>query len=180
MRHLFCLFLFLLGGLFASGAEQRFRDGDIFRLAIGGPPRIYTADFELEYTVDGGTVTLPILGRIRAVDLTQSQLAADIEKRLKDGKIFTSPNVIISLQRALATIVVGGAVRNPGRHPWVADMTLTQAIASAAGRSDFAKDTVKIVRGGKAVPFSFKAIKKDPGQDPKILIGDFIDVDGDF
>jgi protein involved in polysaccharide export with SLBB domain len=180
MRHFLCSLFLLLGGFIASGAEQRFADGDIFRLAIGGPPRIYTSDFELDYTVDGGMVRIPILGPIRVLDMTQSQLAAEIEKRLKDGKIFTNPNVIINMQRAQQTIVVGGAVRNPQRHPWVAGMTLTQAIATASGPSDFAKDTVRVVRNGKATVFSRRAIRKDPTLDPKILVGDFVDVEGDF
>jgi polysaccharide export outer membrane protein len=180
MRPLFCSLLLLLTGLFASGAEQRLRDGDVFLLVIGGPPRAYTEDFALQYTVEAGMVTLPLLGRIRVADLTQTQLAADIEKRLKDGKIFTNPNVIINLQRQLAEIVVGGAVRGAGRQPWTEAMTLKRAIASAGGPSDFAKDTVRVVRNGRATSFSLKAIKKDPALDPKILIGDFIEVDGDF
>jgi polysaccharide biosynthesis/export protein len=161
-------------------ADQIFRDGDIFTLAVGGAPREYTQDFELQYTVDGGMVTVPMIGRIRAAGLSPSQVAATIEKRLRDEKIFTNPSVVINAKAPDRIIMVGGAVRNPGRHPWSQGMTLTRAIATASGPSEWATDQVKVIRGGRAEVFSRKAIKKNPALDPQIGDGDFVEVQGDF
>jgi protein involved in polysaccharide export with SLBB domain len=162
-------------------ADTRLRDGDAFKITIGGPPRTMTQEFEIEYVVDDGTVQIPMIpGRIRAAGLTSAQLAQIIEKRLRDEKIFTNPSVLITPLRSERTIIVGGAVRAPGERRWIAEMTLTQAIASASGFGDLADDKIKLIRGGKAVEFSRKAIRKDPASDPKILPNDYIEVQGDL
>jgi polysaccharide export outer membrane protein len=179
-RNLFFTALLFLAFAASARAEQRFRDGDVFRLAVGGVAREFSSDFELEYTIDDGMVTIPMVGRMRAVGLSPSQLAAMIEKRLKDEKIFTNPSVVLNPMNPVRQVIVGGAVRNPGRHPWTAEMTLTQAIVSAAGTSDWAEDRVKLIRGGQAEVFSRKAIKKNPQTDPKVFPGDFIEVQGEF
>lgn len=180
MRALLCFLLVILGLTSAATAQQRFRDGDTFRMAVGGAPRTYTQDFELEYTIDDGMVTIPIIGRIRAVGLTASGLAGAIEKRLKDDKIFTNPSVVLNPMVTQKTLVVGGAVRNSGRHPWAPEMTLTQAIAAASGPSEWAKDEVKLIRAGKAEVYSRKALKKDPSTDPRVFPNDYVELQGDF
>jgi protein involved in polysaccharide export with SLBB domain len=180
MRTLLCLLSLLLLSLLPANADQVLRDGDIFRLAIGGAPREYTADFELEYTINDGMVTIPIIGRMRAAGLSPNSLAGAIEKRLKEEKIFANPTVILNPTPNARTLVIGGAVRNPGRQPWAIDMTLTQAIAAASGPSEWAEDKVKLIRGGKFEIFSRKAIKKQPDTDPKVFPGDFVEVQGEF
>jgi polysaccharide export outer membrane protein len=180
MRNFFCFLFAILLSVTAANGQQRFRDGDIFRLAIGGAPREFTQEFELEYTIDDGSVTIPMIGRLRAVGLSPSGLAGAIEKRLKDEKIFTNPSVVLNPVQPQRTVVVGGAVRNPGRHPWAPEMTLTQAVAAASGPSEWAQDQVKLIRSGKAELYSRKQIKKDPGTDPRVLPNDYIEVQGDF
>jgi polysaccharide biosynthesis/export protein len=180
MRAILCFLFAIVVSLTSANAQQRFRDGDTFRMAVGGAPREYTQDFELEYSIDDGSVTIPHIGRMRAVGLSPSALAGAIEKRLIAEKIFTNPSVVLNPVRAPSTIVVGGAVRNPGRHPWAAEMTLTQAIAAASGPSEWAKDQVKLIRGGKSELFSRKLLKKDPGTDPRVFPNDYVEVQGDL
>jgi len=79
----------------------------------------------------------------------------------------------------LRTVIVGGAVRLPAKYNWVLDFTLMGAINAAGGPTEFAKDTVRIIRNGKAASYSRKAIKKDPALDPKVGPGDFIEQEGD-
>ena len=176
---LYFLFAIALSATSAT-AQQRFRDGDTFRLAVGGAPREYTQEFELEYTIDDGMVTIPTIGRMRAVGLSPSSLAGAIEKRLKEEKIFQNPSVVLNPVQKQSMVVIGGAVRNPGRHPWAPEMTLTQALASASGPSEWAQDAVKLIRQGRAEVFSRKRLKKEPGADPKILPNDYIEVQGDI
>jgi protein involved in polysaccharide export with SLBB domain len=180
MRAFLCLLSLLLLALLPAKADQVLRDGDVFRLAIGGAPRDYTSDFELEYTISDGMVTIPLIGRMRAAGLTPNSLAGAIEKRLKDEKIFTNPTVILNQTQNVRKIVVGGAVRAPGAQPWTNDMTLTHAIAAASGPSEWAEDKVKLIRGGRAEIYSRKAIKKQPETDPKVFPGDFVEVQGEF
>lgn len=180
MRAFLCFLFAILASAMSVHAQQALRDGDTFRLAVGGAPREFTQDFELEYTIDDGSVTIPVVGRVRASGLSASQLAALIEKRLKEEKIFTNPTVILNPVTPGRFIVVGGAVRNPGRVQWTSGMTMSQAIASASGTSEWAEDRVKLIRGGKAQMYSRKAIKKDPSTDPAVAPNDFVEVQGDF
>jgi polysaccharide export outer membrane protein len=180
MRALFYFLFAIVLSATSATAQQRFRDGDTFRMAVGGAPVEYTQEFNLEYTIDDGMVTIPTIGRMRAVGLSPSALAGAIEKRLKEEKIFQNPSVVLNPVRAPSTIVVGGAVRNPGRHPWAAEMTLTQAMAAASGPSEWAQDAVKLIRQGRAEIYSRKKLKKEPETDPKIFPNDYIEVQGEL
>jgi protein involved in polysaccharide export with SLBB domain len=169
--------------LFAAAgvrADSKLTDGDMFQMSVSGAPKEFTQEYDLTYTVDDGAISVPNVGRVKATGMTASQLAANIEKELKDRKIFTNPTVVINVATVNRFITIGGAVRNPGRHPWSATMTLTVALATASGPADFADDKVRIVRNGKSVDFSRKALKKDPSQDPKILPNDYIELGGEY
>lgn len=181
MRTFFlCLSLLLLAAL-GLRADTKLSDGDMFQMNVSGAPREYMQEYvDLQYTVDDGAISVPNVGRVKAVGLTASQLAATIEKELKDRKIFTNPTVVINVVAVNRTITVGGAVRNPGRHPWNPSMTLTMALATASGPADYAEDKVRLIRGGKASEYSRKAIRKDPGLDPKVLPNDYVELTGEF
>ena len=73
------------------------------------------------------------------------------------------------------SVTVGGNVRNPGRQLWSADLTLMTAIASASGPSDFAGDKINLIRSGTITLYRYKALKKNPADDPKLLPGDQVD-----
>jgi polysaccharide export outer membrane protein len=177
---IFLLSLLAIAPLHAR-ADNVFRDGDVFEMRLSGPPEEFTREFNLVLTVDEGSVNVPMIGRIRAVGMSSSQLASTIEKSLKQAKIFTVANVNITVNSGQnqRTIIVGGSVRVPGRQPWIADLTLTGAISAAGGFGDFSEDGIKLIRGGKAQRYSRKAIKKDPSIDPKVQPGDRIEVEGD-
>jgi protein involved in polysaccharide export with SLBB domain len=161
-------------------AQNTFRNGDVLEMRLSGPPEEFTREFNIVLTVDEGTVNLPLIGRVAAAGMSSSALAASIERRLKEAKIFTVANVNINSNSGKdRIIIVGGSVRSPGKQPWIQDLTLTGAISGAGGPSEFAKDTMKIIRGGKAQSYSRKAIKKNPGTDPRVEPGDIIEQEGD-
>ncbi len=161
-------------------AQNTFRNGDVLEMRLSGPPEEFTREFNIVLTVDEGTVNLPLIGRVAAAGMSGSALAASIERRLKEAKIFTIANVNINSNSGKdRIIIVGGSVRSPGKQPWIQDLTLTGAISGAGGPSEFAKDTMKIIRGGKAQSYSRKAIKRNPGTDPRVEPGDIIEQEGD-
>ena len=180
MKYLIYCFAAFLVSIATLRADSPLRDGDTFEMVVGGAPREFTEEFRLQYAVSDGVVTVQYIGRVKAAGLTPSQLSAAIEKRFRDEKIFTNPTVMVNLVANQRLIIVGGAVRNPGRQPWSTDMTLSIALASASGPGEYADDKVKIVRAGKAEFFSRKAIKKDQALDPKVLPGDYIEVQGEL
>ena len=180
-RILICLLSFLATALPPARADNLFRNGDVFEMRLSGPPEEFTREFSLVLTVDEGSVNLPLIGRVSAVGMSSTQLASSIERRLKEAKIFTIANVNITSNPSQnqRTIIVGGSVRAPGRQPWIPDLTLTGAISAAGGPSEFMKDGMKIIRGGKATQYSRKAIKKNPALDPKVEPGDIVEQEGD-
>lgn len=180
MRSLLLALTLSLAAVAGSQAQTKLNDGDQLTMAVSGAPREYTQEYDLNYTVDDGTVNVPNLGRIKAVGLTATQLSTLVEKRLKEEKIFTNPTVVINLVGSPRFITVGGSVRGPGRVQWTPNMTLTMALASAGGPAEFAEDKVYIVRGGQREIFSRKELRKDPSKDPKVLQNDYIELTGEF
>ena len=180
MRYFIYCLTALLASLAPLRADSTLHDGDTFEMLVGGAPREFTEEFHLQYSIADGYVTVQYIGRVKATGLTPAQLATAIEKRLREEKIFTNPTVMVNLPPNQRMIIVGGAVRNPGRQLWATDMTLSIAIASASGPGEYADDKIKIVRNGKAEFFSRRAIKKDPAIDPKVLPGDYIEVQGEL
>ena len=161
-------------------ADNVFRNGDVLEMRLSGPPEEFTREFNLVLTVDEGSVNVPLIGRVAAAGMSSTALATSIERRLKEAKFFTRANVnITSNSGEKRFLIVGGSVRAPGKQPWIADLTLTGAISSAGGPTEFAKDTMKIIRGGKATMYSRKLIKKNPASDPRVEIGDIIEQEGD-
>ena len=180
-RFLPCLLLLLAIAIPAAHAGSKFQEGDSFELRVSGPPEELTREFNITLTVDEGSVTVPLIGRVAARGISSSALASSIERRLIEAKIFKNANVNITTNAGgpLRTIIVSGAVHTPGKQNWIPDLTLTGAISAAGGPTEFRKDAMRIIRGGKATTYSRKAIKNNPAMDPKVEPGDIIEQEGD-
>jgi polysaccharide biosynthesis/export protein len=126
-----------------------------------------------------GNISLPLLGDIRASGLTPTQLAAQITLRL--GKIVNDPTVNVTVLAVNSKrIYLVGAVSHVGPLPLRPGMTILQAIATAGGLSDYAKQKhIYILReqAGKqlTIPFDYsKALKKGDMQGISLKAGDTI------
>jgi polysaccharide export outer membrane protein len=159
-------------------AQAVLREGDTIEIRLNGVPSEDIQQFSQPYTVDEkGMLNLPYIGQVRAAGLAPNVVQSNVESMLRDQKIFTHPTVTINIQPTSRFISVGGAVRQPGRVPFTADLTLMSAINAAGGFNDFANPRkVRLVRGGKATVYDAVALRKDPSGDPRILPGDQIDV----
>lgn len=163
-----------------AGASAPLQNGDVIQTRLSGPPSQYTTEFAQELSVDDGTVTVPMIGRVRAVGLTPSQLAMAIEKQLIEQKFFSVANININVMQSVKFVIVGGAVRAPGRQQWSPNLTLSAAISAAGGPAEYIEDGVRLIRGGQVARYSRKAIKADPKVDPKLQPGDVIEAEGEF
>ena len=92
-RILLSLLTLLTLALPGISAESLFRNGDVFEMRLSGPPEEFTREFSLVLTVDEGSVTVPLIGRVAAIGMSSTALAASIERQLKAAKIFTIANV---------------------------------------------------------------------------------------
>jgi len=158
----------------ASGvaAVERFRVGDTVTVTFSGvepPPPPHE-----ERIKEDGTITLPMIGSVLAAGKTAGELQKEIQERY--SRYYTRLTATVkSLERFY---YVGGEVRNPGRFPWLGELTVTQAIQSAGDFTDFARKTrVLLVRadGSTTVVDCRRAIQQ-PELDPKVMPGDRIHV----
>jgi polysaccharide export outer membrane protein len=105
------------------------------------------AELSGKFTVDpDGTLTFPLLGRVKAGGLTLRALEEDLRTRLADGYLRT-PQVSVSMETYRSQqIFVMGEVRAPGAYQLTGDMTIIEAIARAGSTTPEAADEVMIVR----------------------------------
>jgi protein involved in polysaccharide export with SLBB domain len=161
-----------------ESANVVLRENDLFELRMAGMPAEDAAQFSgSAYTVGSdGTVSILYVGKIRAAGRTPGELERAIEQELINKKMFQWPNATINIATSQRYVTVGGSVRVPSRMPWSADLTMLSALMAAGGASDFAGDKVSLNRGGKVTGYSWKKLKKNPTQDPKLLPGDQVEL----
>jgi polysaccharide export outer membrane protein len=105
---------------------------------------------------DDGSISLPFLNDVQAVELTPLQLAERIEARLKEYVV--KPAVFVSLEetRPFEASVVGN-VRKAGTFPLDLRCGVLQALAAAGGLGEFADpDRIFVLRHGERIRFRYK------------------------
>jgi polysaccharide export outer membrane protein len=104
-------------------------------------------DLSGKFTVDpDGTLTFPLIGRVKAGGLTLRGLEDELKKRLADGYL-RNPQVSVSMDSYRSQrIFVMGEVRSPGAYQLTGDMTIIEAIARAGSTTPAAADEAMIVR----------------------------------
>jgi polysaccharide export outer membrane protein len=110
-------------------APQAYRigAGDKIGVVVIGQP-----DLSGETTVDqGGDLRLPIIGDIRAVNLTLGELEKSIRQSLEQGYV-RHPVVSVKIAE-FRPIYVLGMVRTPGLYPYQQGQSVLAAIARAGG-----------------------------------------------
>jgi polysaccharide biosynthesis/export protein len=129
-----------------------------------------------------GTITMPLIGELRAADRTAAELQQDASKRLsawvKDASVTVSVVEINSYR-----FTVAGNVEHPGLFSARYYLTVSEALSLAGGPNRYADtDEVVIVRwlNGRLVriPINYDTILsgKSPEQDLVILAGDSVRV----
>ena len=180
MKRLFASFVALallgLGFTPTAFAQSALRIGDTVDIRLSGVPPEETGQFSATYTVDdAGMLNLPYIGLVKGEGLQANQLQVNIEKKLKDDKIYTRPTITVLIANNARFVNVGGAVRSPMRVPYTPDMTLMSAINAAGGFNDFGGKQVRLSRDGKLKVIDIKKISKDPSLDFPVQPGDKIE-----
>lgn len=127
----------------ADEVAYRFGSGDKLRIRVYNEDTI-SGDYEVDST---GNLSLQLLGQVKAVGLTLTQLTALIERRLREEGYMISPKVAIDVLNYRPFYVLG-EVGKPGSYPYVAGMTVLNAIALAGGYTYRAKQSkFELIRG---------------------------------
>jgi polysaccharide biosynthesis/export protein len=103
--------------------------GDKLRVVVYGQEGLTNT-----YAIDaGGSITMPLIGRVPARGRTPGGLAADITAKLRNGFI-REPSVAVEVE-AYRPFFILGEVAAPGQYPYVPNMTVESAVAIAGGFS---------------------------------------------
>jgi len=141
-------------------------------------------DLSGDYQVDlTGQISMPLIGEVRAVDLTTAQLDDSLTKRFGE-RYLENPDISVGIKESSRrAITVDGAVKNAGAFPAAGDVTLMQAVALAGGVSEDANArriaVFRTIEGQRqAAAFDLVSIRRGENPDPRIFPGDIIVVDG--
>ena len=128
--------------------DYTFSSGDVIRISIfellqeGNP---YLDNFIVS---ESGNISIPEIGQIQALGLTESQLEDEIRQALSPG-ILKSPSVTVSLVSSESRVftILGDGVGRPNRYPIPRyDFRLLAAIATAGSAAQFNVSYVYVER----------------------------------
>ena len=136
----------------ATASQYRLGPGDKLRITVFGEN-----DLSNEYQVGTeGVVSLSLIGRVKAQDLTISEFEKAVEEKLRDGYI-KEPRVSVEVTN-YRPIYIFGEVTNAGEYPYQAGMTILNAVAVAGGYSYRANTKIVfITRKGSDTPAQYAA-----------------------
>jgi polysaccharide export outer membrane protein len=147
---------------------------DVVRVTVWKDPSL-SADAAV---LPDGTITLPLVGQIRAKATTTEALQRAITERLA---VFTKdPVVTVAVVEVNSyRFTVAGNVEHPGMFNAKYYVTVSEALALAGGPNRYA-DTgdVVVVRAGRRIPVDYDSVVsgKSPDADIVILPGDSVRV----
>ena len=141
-------------------------------------------DLSGDYEVDlSGQIGLPLIGSLRAVDLTTAELDQRLTAKLGE-KYLQNPDVSVGVKSSTRrNITVDGAVNRIGAVAVNGPTTLLQAIAQAGGPTTDANPrrvaVFRQINGQRqAAAFDLTSIRRGEAPDPAVYAGDIIIVDG--
>jgi len=161
--------------------EENYKIAPMDKLAI----KVFKMeDLSGDYDVDlAGNISLPLIGEIKAVNLTTAQLDDELTQKLI-AKYLEHPDVSVAIKASTAHVVtVDGAVREGGSFPVGGPISLIQAVAMAKGTSEDANArrvaVFRTISGQRqAAAFDLTSIRRGEAPDPQIYPGDIVVVDG--
>lgn len=132
----------LLAALGAAQEAYEVAAGDVLHVTVVGQPQM-SGDF----TVDlGGTIVLPVVGKVVAAGLTTGSLERKIVTLLSDGYL-KRPEVIVTLKESRnQRVFVTGEVGRPGPYPLRGDGTLLGLLPDIGALGGNAGHEVVVIR----------------------------------
>jgi polysaccharide export outer membrane protein len=154
-------------------AAARFHVGDTVSVDFSDVPE--KIDEHVEPIKENGTITLPLIGAVRALGKTAGELQNEIHD-LYVPKFYVRLTVTVSSPQRV--FYVGGEVKQPGRQLYVGETTVTKAIQAAGDFTDFAnRNKVWLIRSnGERLKVNCTKALQDPTLDPPVYPGDQIQV----
>jgi polysaccharide export outer membrane protein len=150
----------------------RFHVGETVAVTFSETPD--TIPSHSEQIKEDGTITLPYIGKIQAAGKTAGELQNEI-RNLYVPQYFV--HLTITVSPGDLVYYVSGEVNGRGRQLYVGQITVTKAITSASGFTDFASHKVWLIRAnGERVKVNVDKALQDPSKDLQVYPGDQIQV----
>ena len=111
----------------ANPADYRLGAGDKIRIIVYNETTL-TGEF---IVAPSGTIALPLIGTVNALDRTVGDLEVAIAAKLREGYV-RDPRVSIEVLTYRPFYILG-EVNHPGEYPYTAGLTVTRAVATAQG-----------------------------------------------
>ncbi len=161
------------------GADYRIAPLDTLAISVFQVPDL-SGDFQVDLT---GRIALPLIGSVRAVDMTPTELQTALATQLGE-RYLRNPDVTVGIKSSTRrNVTVDGSVARPGMFPVTGPTTLIQAVALAGGTNQDANPrrvaVFRQVDGQRmAAAFDLTSIRRGEEPDPPVYAGDIIVVDG--
>jgi polysaccharide export outer membrane protein len=159
----------------AGAGVARFHVGDAVTVSFSGIP-VPMPD-HLESIKEDGNITLPLIGAIYALGKTAGELQTEIYTNYVP-KYYV--RLTVTVTSGIRVYYVGGEVKAPGKQQYVDGTTVTKAIQSAGGLTDFAnhgKVYLTHASTGQRIRVNYDDALKDPAKDPPVYPDDQVNVD---
>ncbi len=153
-----------------------FHVGDTVIVSFSGIPNPMP-DY-VESIKEDGTITPPFIGAVAAVGKTAGELQNEIHDAYVP-KYYVRMTVTVK-SSGDRVYYVGGEVKGPGRQLYIGDTTVTKAIQSAGGLTDFAnhgKVWLTHASNGQRIRVNYDDALKNPAKDLPVYPDDQINVE---
>jgi len=152
--------------------SDQVRPGDVLTITFKGPSTIQIPDHQ-ERVPQSGQITLQYIGKVDVIGRTRVELQDEIRSRYVPRYFKELAVTIVPDDRFF---FVYGDVRLPGRYPYGSEISVTGAISTAGGFTDFAneKKVLLIQTSGARQTINCKKVRENPEQDPEVSPGDRI------
>lgn len=149
------------------------RVGELLKIDFSGGPTLIPV--HEEHIKGDGTISLDLVGTVKAAGKTTGDLQKELNLRYKE--FYKNLNVTVRTQDRF--YFVGGEVKKEDRQLYLGPTTVTRAIQSAGGFTDYAnRRKIRVVReSGKIEIIDWRKAIRDSKLDPPIYPGDSIHVD---
>lgn len=162
----------------AGTEEYRIGPQDLLELQVFG-----VKDLNRTVRVNSrGSISLPLVGVVKAAGLTSQELEAELATRLAKDYL-QNPQVSVFIKEFTSQrVTVEGEVKKPGVYPIKGHITLLQSLATAEGITNMADaSNIKVFRvapdGTRSVQvFDLEQIRTGAAPDPEVRNDDVVQV----
>jgi polysaccharide biosynthesis/export protein len=163
--------------------------GDLIHVSVYNMPEL---DQRLRIS-DQGTVSLSLIGQVKAAGMTAEDLGQEIALKLRDGNYVKRPSVTVLVEDYTTQgVTVAGEVVKPGIVPLYSSHNLLDVLSASGGLKDTASTEILIRRQGQeGVPeriqlgrdrasLSGSAVKVNPGDQIIVPLAGIVYMLGDL